>query len=74
VKYITAEDFLRAPRTESIRRARQKVQEEYQGQDEKHPDLGPTSKKVAERRGRKQATRGEFIHEEPAHGRQAAYA
>jgi len=55
--YITAHDFLKVTSPESIRRARQKIQE-------LHSELGPTSELVKKRRGIKSATKGTFIFRE----------
>jgi hypothetical protein len=55
--FIKECDFLKATSPESIRRARQKIQQLY-------PELGPTSELVRKRRGIKSATKGTFIYRE----------
>lgn len=54
--YITKANFLKAASTESIRRCRQKIQEE-------RPELGPSAY-VKEARRKKQADKGTFIYRE----------
>lgn len=54
--FITKGDFLKAASTESIRRCRQKIQEE-------RPELGPSAY-VKEARRKKQANKGTFIYRE----------
>lgn len=56
-KTLTWENFKKAPSFETVRRSRQKVQEE-------HPELGPTSDRVKQLRGRKEDTKGTFIYRE----------
>ncbi len=50
-------DFAKATSPESIRRARQKIQQ-------LHPELGPTSELIKKRRGVKSATKGTFVYRE----------
>ena len=50
-------DFMSATSPESIRRARQKIQET-------HPELRPTNPKVLARRFKKEQTKGTFIYRE----------
>mgnify|MGYP001574549948 CR=1 FL=1 len=51
---ITREGFYKAPSSESVTRARRKVQE-------LHPELGATSEKVKSLRRQKENTKGTFI-------------
>ena len=53
---ITKEDFLNAPHMESIRRVRQKIQEE-------HPEL-QSSPEVLEAKKKKEKKKGNFVFEE----------
>ena len=55
--FLSFENFIKATSPESIRRARQKIQQLY-------PELGPTSELVRKRRGIKSATKGTFIYRE----------
>jgi len=56
-EFIKECEFLKATSPESIRRARQKIQQ-------LHPELGPTSDQVRKRRGIKAGTKGTFIFRE----------
>jgi hypothetical protein len=53
---ITKEDFLRAPHTESIRRVRQKIQEQ-------HPEL-QSSEEVRFAKKEKEKKKGNFVYQE----------
>ena len=53
---ITKEDFLNAPHMESIRRVRQKIQEE-------HPEL-QSSPEVLEAKKKKEKKKGNFVYQE----------
>ncbi len=61
--FIPVTKFKTAPQYESVRRSRQKVQQEY-------PDLTATDPEVRKQRGQKEATKGTWIYREaynPAH-------
>ena len=63
--FIPVSKFKTAPQYESVRRSRQKVQQE-------HPELVATDPHVRKNRGQKEATRGTWIYREaynPAHDR-----
>ncbi len=53
---ITKDDFYRAPSSESVTRARRKVQED-------HPELASTPQ-VQARKDEKEATKGKFVYRE----------
>lgn len=54
---ISRLDFYQAPSSESVTRARRKVQEN-------HPELQATSAQVKSKRGQKQQTKGTFVYRE----------
>jgi hypothetical protein len=54
---LTWDNFQKAPSFETVRRSRQKIQEE-------DSNLGPTNSQVIQTRGRKESTKGTFIYTE----------
>lgn len=60
-RFLTKELYMRATNSETIRRTRQKVQED-------HPEL-QSDKKVLESKKKKESTKGIFVYHEPFTGK-----